>query len=187
MNGSERPRNSASCREAEFRAFYDENIVPLGRFAHSLERDYHEAEDIAAEAMLAMHEAWYVIPENKRRAYAFRVVRNLCASSARRRTRWSKWLAGQREQPDTKLDAVLDLAATREAITSLAPRRREMLRLAEAGLENHEIAEVLGIETRSVTQELSRARGTLRRQLGRRSATRQSTVDETVWEGGNRA
>jgi RNA polymerase sigma factor (sigma-70 family) len=176
-------QNSASRREAEFSAFYDKHFAAVSRFGRTLGRNYHDAEDAAAEAMRELFEQWDTVAEKNRLPTAFRITRNQYVSMVRRAITRHNHLSSADARPrETTLESGFELLATSEAVQNLPPRRRQIIRLDVEGLSHAEIAQVLGIETDSVAQELSRARSKLRRLMGRRPARRQKP--DTAWEGG---
>ncbi|MEU6860339.1 SigE family RNA polymerase sigma factor [Glycomyces sp. NPDC046736] len=156
--------------EDAFRAFFERHHAELARFAWLLIGERGAAEDIAADAMLAVWRQW----DQARRArsqiaYARGIVANLAKSRIRAavRERRRNMLFWQRpgeveEGPDTA--AVVDVRA---ALARLPLRRRTCVVLRHSlGLSEKETAEALGISVGTVKSLTSRGLADLRRVLG---------------------
>ncbi len=157
--------------------------------ARTLGRSYHDAEDAAAEAMQELFKPWDSIAEEDRLPSVFTITHNKYVSMVRRAKTRQKHLCSADARPrETGLESGIELLATSEALQSLPPRRRQIIRLDVEGLSHAEIAQVLGITEESVAQEMSRAHNKLRRLMGRgRPARRRKPREDTAWEGGTSA
>ncbi len=131
-----------------------------------------------------VHEAWITIgqgggPAFENRAHFFgaaaRAMRNILVDHARHRGRQKRGCGAQRQDLATSLVALprnvdpLDVVALDEALTRLEgdherPARVVMLRYF-AGLTNDEVADVLGVTSRTVERDWLFARTWLRRAL----------------------
>ncbi|MCH7230772.1 SigE family RNA polymerase sigma factor [Glycomyces sp. L485] len=160
----------ANLDQDAFRAFFERHHAELARFAWLLIGDSAAAEDIAADAMLAVWQQW----DQARRArsqiaYARGIVANLAKSRIRAavRERRRNTLFWQRpgdaaDGPDAA--AVVDV---REALARLPMRRRACVILRHSlELSERETAEALGVSVGTVKSQTSKGLADLRRILG---------------------
>ena len=146
----------------------------LVRFAaRSLGQD--EAEDVAAEAMLALWKRYdSSLSEEEIAGAAFSIARGLVLNALRSRRRRSKLFSRVTADPvETRL-AVPDIAESitadtksrvRDYLLSLPPRERQTLALTLDGFKPAEIAAILEISAPTVSASLYRARKALRKLL----------------------
>jgi len=111
--------------------------------------------------------------EGSVRALLFRIMRNLALDEKKRRDRRTAWTLGARHDesraaaPDELLERSELEREFDRAVASLPERRREIFLHARVnGLSNREIAEVMGIATQTVANQLSAALAALRVMLG---------------------
>jgi RNA polymerase sigma-70 factor (sigma-E family) len=160
----------AEPEEDAFRAFFERHHAELARFAWLLIGERGAAEDIAADAMLAVWRQW----DQARRArspiaYARGIVANLAKTRIRTavRERRRNTLFWQRpgeadEGPDSA--AVVDV---RQALARLPLRRRACVVLRYSlELSERETAEALGVSVGTVKSQTSKGLADLRRLLG---------------------
>lgn len=168
----------ADLEEDAFRAFFERHHAELARFAWLLIGERGAAEDLAADAMLAVWRQW----DQARRArsqvaYARGVVANLAKTRIRAavRERRRNTLFWQRpgeshDGPDSA--AVVDV---REALARLPLRRRACVVLRHSlELSERETAEALGISVGTVKSQTSKGLAELRRLLGPQAGARAS-------------
>jgi RNA polymerase sigma-70 factor (sigma-E family) len=170
----------AQLEEAAFRAFFERHHAELARFAWLLIGESGTAEDIAADAMLAVWRQW----DQARRArsqiaYARGIVANLAKTRIRAAVRERRRNAlfwhrpGEaHEGPDSA--AVVDV---REALARLPIRRRACVILRHSlELSERETAEALGISIGTVKSQTSKGLAELRRILGTQEASAWASI-----------
>lgn len=170
----------AQLEEDAFRAFFERHHAELARFAWLLIGESGTAEDIAADAMLAVWRQW----DQARRArsqiaYARGIVANLAKSRIRAavRERRRNTLFWQRpgethDGPDSA--AVVDV---REALERLPLRRRACVVLRHSlELSERETADALGISIGTVKSQTSKGLAELRRILGPQEGSAWATI-----------
>ncbi|MBM9505643.1 SigE family RNA polymerase sigma factor [Actinacidiphila acididurans] len=154
---------------AAFHEFFERHYAELARLAHLLTGEADAADDLAAEALVALWRRWdRVMAAEHPVAYARGVVANLARSRIRSAVRERRRVAlfwSQRpervEGPD--LPAVLDL---REALQRLPFRKRACVVLRHAfDLSERDTAEALGISVGTVKSQTSRGVAELERLL----------------------
>jgi RNA polymerase sigma-70 factor (sigma-E family) len=155
---------------------FDDYVVARGpallRFAYVLTTDAHAAEDLVQSALADAYRHWSRVQRaDHPDAYVRRIIVNRHLSGRRRR-----WWG---ERPTDPLDgalggsaggvaadlaeAVVDRDETRAVLDGLAPRARTVLVLRYyVDLDDHAIAETLGITESTVRATASRALATLR-------------------------
>lgn len=149
----------------------DRHWVPLVRYAYRLSGDKDAAEDFVQEAFVRLwnrRRLWE--PSGPVRAYFYRIVRNLALQDQQKegvRRRWRE--AEERKErasasPADQTDAALLREALNDALSKLPPRRREAFILVRFhDLSYNEVAEVMGISTQTVANQMSAALTDLRR------------------------
>lgn len=162
----------ASPDEDAFREFFEHHRAELARFAWLLVGDKSGAEDIAADAMLAVWKRWTDPegPQNPeaRAAYARGVVANLAKgrirSAVRERRRNLLFWRGSGEAADeTDVAGAVDV---RRALARLPFRKRACVVLRHSlGLTEAETAEALGIAVGTVKSQTSKGLAELRKIL----------------------
>lgn len=153
----------------EFEKIYRQLLLPLSMFALRIIGDTDETEGLVDEVFMS---AWLKIREghdpDNMKAYLYRAVRNRCLShlsvqQKKADLEGSQWEDVAEEDIDTsERDARLW-----KAIGSLPERCRQVFLLSKRDeLSNKEIAEELGISTKTVENQMTKAYKTLRKAYG---------------------
>jgi RNA polymerase sigma-70 factor (sigma-E family) len=154
---------------AAFHEFFERHYADLARLAHLLTGEADAADDLAADALVAVWRHWERVRAAEHpAAYARGVVANLARSRIRSAVRERRRVAlfwsqrGERaEEPD--MPAVLDL---REALQRLPFRKRACVVLRHAfDLSEKDTAAALGISVGTVKSQTSRGVAELERLL----------------------
>lgn len=160
--------------DAAFHAFFEQHYAELARFAYLLTGEPDAADDLAADALVAMWRRWdRVRGAEHPAAYARGVVANLAKSrirsAVRERRRVALFWSQRPERTDgPDLPAVLDL---REALQRLPFRKRACVVLRHAfDLSERDTAAALGISVGTVKSQTSRAIAELERLLEPRTS-----------------
>ena len=147
---------------------------PMVAFAMGRVHSQDGAEDLVQEAFVRVWERRRELrPQASPRSYLYRVLRNLITDAHRRRTlvdRFAFWKtlqdAPESPSPQAVLEADEFSAAASRAIAALPERRREVFVLGHLhDLSYREIAETLGITTRTVANHMTLALTQLRTAL----------------------
>lgn len=155
---------------AEFHDFFERHHAELARLAHLLTGDADTADDLAADAFVALWHRWdRVLGADHPVAYARGVVTNMARARIRALTRERRrihlfWAArpGRAQAPD--VDAVMDV---RRALARLPFRKRACVVLRHAlDLSEKDTALALGISVGTVKSQTSKAMAELQRLLG---------------------
>ncbi len=159
----------SSSAESEFEDFVLDHAVELGRLAYLLTGDRDEADDLAADVLLAAWRSWpRVRSANHPLSYVRGMTSNMAASLIRRKqTGRSKLLLFRPEARLAVQPPTGDSVDVREALAQLPARRRAcvVLRLA-FDLSEREVADSLGITVGTVKSQTSKAVAQLRHLLG---------------------
>lgn len=159
---------------AEFHDFFDRHYAELARLAHLLTGEAAAADDLAADALVAIWDRWdRVRAAEHPLAYARGVVANMARGRARAAVRERRRIAlfwprgGERtEGPDVA--AVLDV---RQALGQLPFRKRACVVLRHAlDLSEKDTALALGISVGTVKSQTSRGMAELERLLEGRAS-----------------
>jgi RNA polymerase sigma-70 factor (sigma-E family) len=158
---------------AEFHEFFERHYAELARLAHLLTGETDAADDLAADALVALWQRWDRLRQaDHPLAYARGVVANLARgrirSAVRERRRitlfWSR-SPEKVEGPD--MAAVLDVRA---ALSRLPFRKRACVVLRHAfDLSEKDTAAALGISVGTVKSQTSKGMAELERILGARA------------------
>jgi RNA polymerase sigma factor (sigma-70 family) len=146
--------------EALYRATRDDVFAYVATLLH----DRSAAEDVTA---LAFERAFrkrksFDSRRGSERAWLFGIARNAALDELRRLKRTAP-LAAEPAAPDEELERTLRRAAVRTALAALPARDRELIALKfHAGLDNAELAEVLGVSVTNAGTRLHRALNKLR-------------------------
>lgn len=160
-------------RSAEFHDFFERHHAELARFAWLLTGDAGAADDLAADALVALWQRWDRLraAENPL-AYARGVVANLARerirSATRERRRIALFFRGPQQTHGPDLAAVVDVRA---ALDRLPFRKRACVILRHAfDLSEKDTALALGISVGAVKSQTSKGMAELERILGPRAA-----------------
>jgi RNA polymerase sigma factor (sigma-70 family) len=160
-----RPPRAALDFEALYRAARDDVYA----YATALLRDRAAAEDVTALAFERAYRkrAGYRAERGSARAWLFGIARNAALDELRRRKRTAALTAEPADPdaaaPEDAAEAALRRAAVRTALAALPPRDREIVALKfHAGLDNAELAAVLGVSPSNAGTLLHRAMTKLR-------------------------
>ena len=163
-----RPRAEA----LDFEALYRDARDDLYAYVATLVHDRAAAEDVTAlafERAYRKHRA-FDASRGSQRAWLFGIARNAALDELRRRKRHATLAADpedlQAGTVEDQADALLQRAAVRAAMAKLPARDRELIALKfHAGLENAELAAVLGSSASNAGTLLQRAMTKLRETL----------------------
>jgi RNA polymerase sigma factor (sigma-70 family) len=143
------------------------------RLAYRMLGNPSDAEDVAAEALTRALVAWRRVgPLPYREAWVLRVTANVAVDALRRQSRAAErvgeadgaaaveWVDGEEEMHDLRL-------ALAAALSALPRRQREVIALHHlVGLQEHEIAECLGVSVGTVKKHGHRGLSRLRDRMG---------------------
>jgi RNA polymerase sigma-70 factor (ECF subfamily) len=156
----------------DFEEFYRDTHPRLWSFLVRTTGEPDSAEDVAQEAFVRLlGSRGASLPVDERRAYVFRIARNLVRDAARRRAREraAPPLDGGGAAATEPAEPMGRRAAA--ALAGLRERDRQLLWLAHAeGWRHADIAAALGIAAASVKVLLHRARKRFRDALGTEGA-----------------
>jgi len=159
----------------DFDALYRAARDDVFAYVATLLRDRGAAEDVTA---LAFERAFrkrekFDSRRGSPRSWLFGIARNAALDELRNRRRTSALATepvSDAAGPDDEADLALRRAAVRTALADLPAREREVIALKfHAGLDNAELAGVLGISVSNAGTRLHRALTTLREALDDRS------------------
>jgi RNA polymerase sigma factor (sigma-70 family) len=152
----------------DFEALYRAARDDVFAYVATLLRDRGAAEDVTAQAFerAFRKSKSYDARRGSERAWLFGIARNAALDELRKRKRTAQLVTepeAVEQQPDEEMDRALRRAAVRTAIAALDPRERELIALKfHAGLDNAEIADVLGVSVSNAGTKLHRALTKLR-------------------------
>ena len=169
------PRQSRLSSPAlDFDALYRAARDDVYAYVATLLRDDAAAEDVTAQAFerAFRRRRTYDARRGTPRAWLFGIARNAALDELRRRRR-SATLAPDAPDDATpvedEVEQLVRRAAVRSAIAALEPRERELIALKfHAGLDNSELAAVLGVSVTNAGTQLHRAMTKLRRSVDAR-------------------
>jgi len=158
---------------ARFDALYRETASDVFAYVMTLLRDRAAAEDVTSAAFERAYrrQASFDPKRGTQRAWLFGIARNAALDELRSRKRTAALLSDP-EDPDSggashdpaDDEAALRRAAVAAALAQLDPRERELIALKfHAGLDNAEIAKVLGISVANAGTRVHRAVTRLRK------------------------
>ncbi|MGP3988419.1 SigE family RNA polymerase sigma factor [Streptomyces sp. 3N207] len=153
----------------EFHVFFERHHTEFARLAYLLLGDAEEADDLTADAFVALWHRWdRVRTADHPAAYARGVVTNLARSHMRSRTRERRRVAlfWSRHQEPAEGPDVPTVVDVREALARLPFRRRACVVLRHAfDVSERDTARILGISTGTVKSQASRGMAELARLL----------------------
>jgi RNA polymerase sigma factor (sigma-70 family) len=163
------PTTASGLPALDFDALYRSARDDVYAYVTTMLRDRAAAEDVTA---LAFERAYrkqktYRARRGSQRAWLFGIARNAALDELRRRKRVAELAADPADAdalaPEDHAEAALRRAAVRAALATLAPREREIVSLKfHAGLDNAELAAVLGVSVSNAGTQLHRAMTKLR-------------------------
>jgi RNA polymerase sigma-70 factor (ECF subfamily) len=148
----------------DFDALYRSTRDDVFGYVATLLHDRAAAEDVTA---LAFERAYrkrksYDPRRGSQRSWLFGIARNAALDELRRQKRTAP-LEAEPIAPEDDLDRALRRAAVRTALAELPARERELIALKfHAGLDNSELADVLGVSVSNAGTRLHRALNKLR-------------------------
>jgi len=156
----------------DFEALYRGSRDDVFAYVATLLRDRSAAEDVTAAAFERAYRKrdGYRPSRGSRRAWLFGIARNAALDELRRRNRSAAMTADPEDLdtalPDDEAEKAVRRAALRTALAGLAPREREIVALKfHAGLDNAELAAVLGVSPSNAGTLLHRAVTALRKAI----------------------
>ncbi|GGS57558.1 SigE family RNA polymerase sigma factor [Streptomyces griseoviridis] len=154
----------------EFHDFFERHYAELSRLARLLTGEPDIADDLAADALLALWHRWdRVRAADRPVAYARGVVANLARTRARSAVRERRRVAlfwSQREERAENPD-VAGVVDVQEALRALPFRKRACVVLRHAfDLSEKDTALALGVSVGTVKSQTSKAMAELQRRLG---------------------
>ncbi|AIR97691.1 SigE family RNA polymerase sigma factor [Streptomyces glaucescens] len=160
----------------EFHAFFERHYAELARLAHLLTGEADAADDIAADALLALWHRWdRVRAADHPVAYARGVVANLARTRIRGAVRERRRIAlfwSQREERTENPD-VAGVVDVQDALRRLPFRKRACVVLRHAfDLSEKDTALALGVSVGTVKSQTSKGIAELQRLLGTQQASR---------------
>ncbi|MFG3506730.1 SigE family RNA polymerase sigma factor [Streptomyces sp. NPDC047821] len=158
----------------EFHDFFERHYAELARFAHLLTGEADAADDLAADALLALWHRWdRVRAADHPSAYARGVVANLARSRVRSAVRERRRIAlfCSPHSPHTDGPDVPSVVDVQGALRTLPFRKRACVVLRHAfDLSERDTALTLGVSVGTVKSQTSKAMAQLERLLGNRAA-----------------
>jgi RNA polymerase sigma-70 factor, ECF subfamily len=158
--------------DAEFEELYRRSRDDVYAYVAGLLRDRSAAEDVTAQAFERAYRRRRTFKPGRgsRRAWLFGIARNAALDELRRRRRGARLVAEPEDEgllpAHEGAEVALRRAALRSAIAELAPRERELVALKfHAGLDNAELATVLGVSVSNAGTMLHRAVTKLRKAI----------------------
>ncbi len=161
-------------RSAEFHDFFERHHAELARLAWLLTGEADAADDLAADALVALWQRWDRMREAEHPlAYARGVVANMARERIRAATRERRrvalfWSRSPEQVQGPDVAAVVDVRA---ALDRLPFRKRACVVLRHAfDLSEKDTALALGISVGAVKSQTSKGMAELERALGARAA-----------------
>jgi RNA polymerase sigma-70 factor (ECF subfamily) len=151
----------------DFEAFFESEHERLFQALLLLTASYHDADELAQEALLRAYERWdRVGAMDSPVGYVYRTALNLHRSRIRQLTVRARHIFAPIDEED--LSAGVSAAQdVRRALASIPQAQREALILTELlGFGSDEAGRILGIEAASVRGRAYRGRDSLRAKLG---------------------
>ncbi|MFF4487579.1 SigE family RNA polymerase sigma factor [Streptomyces sp. NPDC001544] len=160
----------------EFHAFFERHYAELSRLAHLLTGEPDAADDLAADALLALWHRWdRVRAADHPVAYARGVVANLARTRIRNAVRERRRIALFWSHREEKVETpdVAGVVDVQEALRRLPFRKRACVVLRHAfDLSEKDTALTLGVSVGTVKSQTSRGMAELQRLLGTQGGER---------------
>jgi RNA polymerase sigma-70 factor (ECF subfamily) len=159
-----------SAVDATFEELYRSSRDDIFAYISGLLRDRSAAEDVTAQAFERAYRrrATFNPSKGTPRAWLFGIARNAALDELRRRSRHAELVAEPEDEAtpaaEESAEAALRRAVIRKAMAGLTARERELVALKYfAGLQNAEIARVIGTSESNAGTKLHRVIEKLRR------------------------
>ncbi|MCX4879915.1 MULTISPECIES: SigE family RNA polymerase sigma factor [unclassified Streptomyces] len=170
----------------EFHTFFERHYAELSRLAHLLTGEADAADDLAADALLALWHRWdRVRAADHPVAYARGVVTNLARTRIRTAVRERRRISlfwSQREEKTENPD-IAGVVDVQEALRRLPFRKRACVVLRHAfDLSEKDTALALGVSVGTVKSQTSKGMAELKKLLGSQGAPHR--VHATMVRGG---
>lgn len=156
--------------ELDFEALYRSSRDDVYAYVASMLRDAAGAEDVTALAFekAIARQKGFDSRRGSERAWLFGIARNAALDELRRRSRSATLTADPEDRdgaaPPEEAERALSRAAVRSALATLDARDRELVALKfHAGLDNAELAAVLGVSVSAAGTQLHRVITKLRK------------------------
>jgi RNA polymerase sigma-70 factor, ECF subfamily len=156
--------------EAAFEALYRSSRDDVFAYVRGLLRDRSAAEDVTAQAFERAYRrrATFNPKRGSHRAWLFGIARNAALDELRRRSRHAELVVEPEDDKamsgDESAESAIRRAAIRKAMERLSARERELVALKFfAGLQNAEIARVIGTSESNAGTKIHRVLEKLRR------------------------
>ena len=166
---------TASSSTLDFEALYRSARDDVFAYVGTLLRDRGAAEDVTAQAFERAYRKHgsFDASRGSPRSWLFGIARNAALDELRRSSRQAALTAEPVDlgsgTVEDQADALISRAALRTALATLATRDRELIALKfHAGLDNAEIAGVLGVSANNAGTMLHRSMTKLREALDER-------------------
>jgi RNA polymerase sigma-70 factor (sigma-E family) len=159
------PGAAGASDQADFEQLVQARAGELSRLAYLLTGDPDEADDLAADVLLAAWTQWETVRDaGSPMAYLRRMTSNMAASRIRRRQRWRARLPMLRADAETATRPPDGTSVdVRAALAALPARRRACVVLRFAfDLSEREVAEALDVSVGTVKSQTSKGVGALR-------------------------
>jgi RNA polymerase sigma-70 factor, ECF subfamily len=155
-----------------FEELYRDTVDDLYAYVATLVRDRSAAEEVVAAAFERAYRkhASFDARRGSQRQWLFGIARNAALDELRRRKRSAAMAAEPADidaaPAEDAADAAFQRVALRAAVATLPPRERELIALKfHAGLDNAELAAVLGVSVSNAGTLLHRAVQKLRKAI----------------------
>lgn len=140
-------------------SWYEQYRTGIYRFALSILKDAHLAEDVLQDVFLRLLSGKGMPDPGKEQAYLYRVARNICYDILRKRKRETEEASNAPAPAENTWEFL-------ELIAPLPPKEQEIVSLKIiGGLTHKEIAHVLGITTAGAKKRYERAIAKLRKEM----------------------
>ena len=127
--------------------WYEQYKTGLFRFALSILKDSHLAEDVLQETFVKLLSGKYLVQEGKQQAWLYKVARNLSYDLLRKRDWETEQVAVQCRESYDYIDLIAGLDITEREIVTLK---------IIGGLTHKEIAKVMGITVHAAKKRYER-------------------------------
>ncbi len=143
-----------------FNRLFVEQYQGVFRMLYRLTGEQQEAEDIAQEAFLKLHDHFGTIEEGKHKAWVYQVASNLGLNALRGRKRTNRWtnLFAREQDWETPSPDPAKTMHVRRTLSKLPNRQAQLLMLYAAGLSRNEMAQAIEVQPSSLGQLLLRAK-----------------------------